>query len=655
VTDGNGTQVLIDMTGDIPEGTIMTVDAASGKYAIPFIAPTVEGNYQATLEASIPNCESCQGDRRMLTVQVGDGDSDDDGIPDEEDLCSGTRLGIEVDSTGCPVASSTDTDGDGVMDDQDQCPGTGSGLKVDANGCAIEELIDSDGDGYPDSYDAYPDDSDQWYTGQISSTEDVESEMSSAYSQQQFYQNSIKICIKDADSGIPIYDSSIKAYHTGMGSISGVASGPSGQGGPGDTPYNPVSGGAYGTTGYPNGYGQAWRAVQSTDNCRIFMGYTSTRNMGMSSVLSNFHVQASASGYESYDSQRDKRNNIHISAGDEDSLFVINIELERKGSAEMGMGTITNPAREIEVTSATWKAQDSERKSSTNIHPLVTNIDKDANLEITYSIGSGASTSLDYAVDYELSGGSCYEIEGSGEREEIIGGRSLGFSKGQETVTDYVTLYSKQECWNRNDPGLESEFTLSLEGRLLQIGDNEAKGQEFMPARVKVKPVVGAVKSIRGVSDLSELNGIMNLADGVATVGSLPYCIDEEGNTGDSKIVSTRGVSDRTAAEQKIILEFEGTNSFPNSLMNLAGKVSEYIRERIGKSPVDCKAYVKVHDNYMGHIEVGQRGFSCNDARYQVGAKKVQPWEKLFCDTIESGTPIQVQLGGSYTMKVDST
>jgi hypothetical protein len=387
------------------------------------------------------------------------------------------------------------------------------------------------------------------------------------------------------------------------------------------------------------------------------MGYSSVQGYNANSVLSSFHIQASAQGYEDFDSTKsDARNSIDFNLASGNSFLTINIKLKRSGSTAMGEGTITNPGRVVELTSANWKAQTSDKKDSATIYPMLTSIDSNANLVVKYSIGTASSSDLDYSVKYEIRGNNCYEIEGSTEEsEELAGGRSLSFMRGQQNVEDIVTLYSKSECWNRNDPDLEREFTISIEGRLLQLGDKEAKAQNFIPAKVKVKPVVGAVKDIGGLGDLGELNEIMNLADGVATIGTLPYCINEAGNTGNSKVVSTRGVSDKTAAEKKIVIEFKGSNSFPESLNELAEQVSDYIKGKLRKTPSGCKAYVKTYDNYMGHIEVGQKGFDCNDARVQQGAIQAQPWEKLFCDSVQSGVQNEVKLGGSYTMKTDTT
>ncbi len=97
-------------------------------------------------------------------------DSDNDGVPDAEDLCphqAGTARGCpDADRDGvpdaedlCPKEPGTargcpDADRDGVPDAQDLCPGMKPGAKPDPNkpGCPL----DSDNDGIPDAEDLCP-------------------------------------------------------------------------------------------------------------------------------------------------------------------------------------------------------------------------------------------------------------------------------------------------------------------------------------------------------------------------------------------------------------------------------------------------------------------------------------------------------------------
>ena len=81
-------------------------------------------------------------------------DSDDDGIMDSADACSGTAQGFPADENGCS-ASQRDTDGDGLVDSLDQCPGTGDGIEVDEVGCWWGQF-DTDGDSVQNSEDICP-------------------------------------------------------------------------------------------------------------------------------------------------------------------------------------------------------------------------------------------------------------------------------------------------------------------------------------------------------------------------------------------------------------------------------------------------------------------------------------------------------------------
>lgn len=85
-------------------------------------------------------------------------DSDNDGVPNEQDKCARTPKGAKVDAEGCPIdmvadsLSKIDSDNDGIKDNIDKCPNTQAGLAVDSLGCAL----DFDNDGVPDSKDNCP-------------------------------------------------------------------------------------------------------------------------------------------------------------------------------------------------------------------------------------------------------------------------------------------------------------------------------------------------------------------------------------------------------------------------------------------------------------------------------------------------------------------
>ena len=85
-------------------------------------------------------------------------DRDNDGVPDEDDLCPNTPTDVPADAQGCPIGDpdADDTDGDGVGDDIDQCEDTAADAEVDANGCSPNQR-DGDGDGVTDDLDQCPD------------------------------------------------------------------------------------------------------------------------------------------------------------------------------------------------------------------------------------------------------------------------------------------------------------------------------------------------------------------------------------------------------------------------------------------------------------------------------------------------------------------
>jgi len=66
-------------------------------------------------------------------------DSDNDGVPDSEDLCDNTDKGETVNKLGCQDED-LDYDKDGVLNDLDLCPRTALNTSVSNNGCALIKL-----------------------------------------------------------------------------------------------------------------------------------------------------------------------------------------------------------------------------------------------------------------------------------------------------------------------------------------------------------------------------------------------------------------------------------------------------------------------------------------------------------------------------------
>ena len=87
-------------------------------------------------------------------------DTDGDGVYDDDDLCQGTPLDVDIFTDGCSEeqresGSTTDSDNDGIMDNSDYCPDTPDGESVYTDGCSDSQR-DADGDGVSDADDLCP-------------------------------------------------------------------------------------------------------------------------------------------------------------------------------------------------------------------------------------------------------------------------------------------------------------------------------------------------------------------------------------------------------------------------------------------------------------------------------------------------------------------
>ncbi len=89
-----------------------------------------------------------------LTLPAMSSDSDNDGVPNDQDLCPNTPPGQTVDANGC-AQSQLDDDQDGVPNPIDLCPGTPTGETPNAQGCAPSQLDDDD-DGVSNATDLCP-------------------------------------------------------------------------------------------------------------------------------------------------------------------------------------------------------------------------------------------------------------------------------------------------------------------------------------------------------------------------------------------------------------------------------------------------------------------------------------------------------------------
>ena len=117
------------------------------------------------------NASGFQGDQCPNEAGVANGtngtgcplvisDSDDDGVPDDDDACPGTAAGVVVNETGCeppPPPPPPDNDGDGVVNADDNCPDSANADQADADGDGVGDVCDlpqdgdagSDGDSEP--------------------------------------------------------------------------------------------------------------------------------------------------------------------------------------------------------------------------------------------------------------------------------------------------------------------------------------------------------------------------------------------------------------------------------------------------------------------------------------------------------------------------
>ena len=93
---------------------------------------------------------------QFAVMNIGDADTDGDGVPDSNDICDWTEDASTVNAEGCDW-SQQDEDSDGVTNANDECLGTNSGYPVDVNGCADYQK-DTDGDGLTDDVDPCPND-----------------------------------------------------------------------------------------------------------------------------------------------------------------------------------------------------------------------------------------------------------------------------------------------------------------------------------------------------------------------------------------------------------------------------------------------------------------------------------------------------------------
>ena len=108
------------------------------------------------------NNDFAEGEGRLdVSVSSTDNDSDDDGVPDNDDNCPNVSNADQTDSDhdgiGDACDTNTDTDGDGVDDGVDNCPNVSNADQTDSDhdgiGDACDTNTDTDGDGVDDGVD----------------------------------------------------------------------------------------------------------------------------------------------------------------------------------------------------------------------------------------------------------------------------------------------------------------------------------------------------------------------------------------------------------------------------------------------------------------------------------------------------------------------
>ena len=173
VTDASG--------ANLASSSMTSFTATAQNQSMPtftYTTPNASGNYCVHIDLYSNVSVQLIGDSACFNLVQ---DDDNDGVPNESDLCANTTAGATVDQNGCAL-SQKDSDNDGYNDDVDAFPSDGtqwsdmdgdgygdnaSGNMADAFPTDGTQWSDADGDGYGDnasgSYpDAFPTDPTQW-------------------------------------------------------------------------------------------------------------------------------------------------------------------------------------------------------------------------------------------------------------------------------------------------------------------------------------------------------------------------------------------------------------------------------------------------------------------------------------------------------------
>ena len=118
-------------TGSYNAGERVTILASANQY---YVFNNWTGNWNSSENQITITMDS----NKTIIANFTKVDDDEDGVLNINDICPGTPLGSNVDTSGCG-GSQLDSDGDGVTDDIDQCENTPANtLLVSATGCKVD-------------------------------------------------------------------------------------------------------------------------------------------------------------------------------------------------------------------------------------------------------------------------------------------------------------------------------------------------------------------------------------------------------------------------------------------------------------------------------------------------------------------------------------